>query len=102
MFLMSPYSAKRSVKSSSEASSWMFVAMTIQPSILRTATAFVEVRASPPELALGSPFLISVDERGGSISISVDIVAGREEWYGANMALWGRFSGGFKYKVSLT
>jgi hypothetical protein len=89
MFLMSPYSAKRSVKSSSEASSWMFVAMTIQPSMLRTATALVDVRASPPEVALGSPFLGSVDERGGSMSISVDIFVGIEGWCGGTV--WNKY-----------
>ena len=53
----------------------MFVAITIQPSILGTATALVEVRASAPELALVSPFLRSEDGGAESISISVDILA---------------------------
>ena len=80
----------------------MLVAMTIQPSILRTATAFVEVRASPPELALGSPFLISVDERGGSMSISVDMFAGVREWYEVNVALWEWILWGFQARGPTT
>lgn len=70
--------------SSSVASSWMLVAITIQPSILRTATAFWIVRASAPALAFlvsvgeDVPFLRSSEVGGtASISISVDMV-GRE------------------------
>ena len=57
--------------------------MTIQPSILRTATAFVDVRASEPALGfvLSGDSAFSSDEEavGGaaSTSISVDI-AGKE------------------------
>ena len=79
---MSPYSANRSVRSSSEASSCMFVAITIQPSILRTATAFVEVRASEPALDLVSlgeaaPFSGPV---GGTESTSISIDMMGESW----------------------
>lgn len=71
---MSPYSANKSCKSSSEASSWMFVAMTIQPSMLRTATALAAVRASAPAEGFVEPLRAS--DAGGalSISISVDII----------------------------
>lgn len=89
-FLMSPYSANRSVRSSSDASSWIFVAMTIHPSILRTATAFCVVRASADAALFAEVvrvevgFFVSDGEDGAevgsaaaapaeSISISVDI-----------------------------
>jgi hypothetical protein len=76
---MSPYSANRSVRSSSEASSWMFVAITIQPSMLRTATAFVDVLASDPALGFCSfgeaaPFGGEALRGTESISISVDMM----------------------------
>lgn len=87
---MSPYSANRSVISSSLASSWMFVAITIQPSILRTATAFSPVLASPLEddlFLVGEVVPLSFSSAGGfgSISISVDIVSGA----GANVYVCG-------------
>lgn len=83
MFLMSPCSANKSVMSSSEASSWMFVAMTIQPSILRTATAFSSVFASVPAegfLLMGDDEPLSSRSSAGvfeSISISVAISANK-------------------------
>jgi len=71
--------------SSSDASSWILVAITIQPSMLRTATAFCAVRASVPALVVD--FFVSFGDGGAlaggpeSTSISVDIV--------------GRFARGF-------
>lgn len=85
---MSPYSANKSVMSSSVASSWMFVAITIQPSMLRTATAFWTVRASDPALLLAfvvssvvgddvpPTVLGSSDTAGGAASISISVDMG--------------------------
>ncbi len=57
----------------------MFVAITIHPSILRTATALVEVRASDPELglvSLGEALPFCGDAAGGTESISISDILG--------------------------
>ena len=66
--------------SSSVASSWIFVAITIQPSILRTATAFWRVFASVPAdgffVSVGEalPFLICTSlVAGGTLSTSISV-----------------------------
>ena len=64
MFCTCPYSPNNSLISSSEASSWMFVAMMIQPSIERTAIASAEVFASV--------FVLVVD---GAASMSISASA---------------------------
>lgn len=75
IFLMSPCSANRSLRSSSEVSSWMLVATTIHPSIERTATAFCAVRASA---AVDGFFASGEGEPlGWSTSISCSIVDNR-------------------------
>lgn len=90
-FFTSPYSAKTSIKSSSEASSCTFVARTIHPSTERTAIALVDVRVSDEveaflagtgELAMGLLWASfdggeeggGVEMEGASTSIGVDIL----------------------------